>query len=123
MDDISALPQQLSQASISQNSETPLEFPAAMPDTLSQLSLKYHLVFSIPMGISLARDCDHRINLQADSQPVKVKPYRYPCSQKYEIEIMVSHMLQEGLIEHSSSPYSSPVLLVKKNKWYLTILY
>ena len=71
------------------------------------------------MGILLARDSDHRINLQADSQPVKVKPYRYPHSQKNEIEIMVSQMLQEGFIEHSSSPYSPHVLLVKKKEMVL----
>ena len=91
-----------------------MEFPAATPDILRQLLLKYHVVFSIPIGIPPSRDCDHRINLQADSQPVQVKPYRYPHSQKNEIKIMVTQILQEGLTEHSFSPYSSSVLLVKK---------
>lgn len=91
-----------------------LEFPSDMPEKLQQLLLKYHKVFSVPTSLPPQRDCDHRIILQPNSQPVKVRPYRYPHSQKNEIEIMVNQMLQDGLIEHNSSPFSSPVILVKK---------
>ena len=43
-----------------------------------------------------------------------MKPYRYPYSQKEQIESMVHDMLQEGLIQPSKSPFSSPIVLVKK---------
>lgn len=61
-----------------------------------------------------SRSCDHQILLQPDSALVKVRPYHYPHSQKAEIGRMVQQMLQEGIIEHSTSPFSSPVILVKK---------
>lgn len=43
-----------------------------------------------------------------------LKGTRYPFSQKKEIERLVSEMLADGLIQHSTKPYSAPVLLVRK---------
>ena len=45
---------------------------------------------------------------------MNVKPYRYPYYQKQEIEDQVTVMLAKGFIQPNSSPFSSPVLLVKK---------
>lgn len=66
-----------------------IQWSNEMPDTLRQLLLKYQEVFEIPKGLPPSRLRDHKIPLQANANPVKVRPYRYPHSQKTEIERMV----------------------------------
>lgn len=43
-----------------------------------------------------------------------VKPYRYLYFQKEEIEKIVEELLSSGMIRPNQSPYSFPILLVRK---------
>ena len=49
-----------------------------------------------------------------DAMPVKQRPYRTTPENKQEIDRQVDDMLQRGIIQESVSPWSSPVVLVKK---------
>ena len=71
-------------------------------------------VFAPVDGLPPQRACDHAIPLVAGAKPVYIRPYRYPPALKDEIERQVQDMLDKGLIQPSSSPFSSPLLLVKK---------
>jgi hypothetical protein len=71
-------------------------------------------VFSEPQGLPPQRSRDHHLHLLPGAAPVAVRPYRYPTLQKDELEHQCKSMEALGLIRHSSSAYSSPVLLVKK---------
>lgn len=57
---------------------------------------------------------DHHINLKECTEHINVRPYRYAYFQKAEIEEQIHDMLKLGLIRASTSPFSSPLLLVKK---------
>lgn len=74
----------------------------------------YRGIFKTPEGLPPQRPQNHAIPLKEGSNPVKVKPYRYPHSQKEQIEKMVKEMLDQGIIQPSNSPFSSPIVLVKK---------
>ena len=56
---------------------------------------------------------EHRIELTTDS-PVRLKPYPIPYHVESVIAKEVKSMLEGNIIEPSSSPYSSPIVLVRK---------
>ena len=81
---------------------------------LDQLLAKYQSEFQVPTTLPLVRSHDHRITLELGAGPVNVRPYCYPHIQKNEIERAVKEMLSTEIIRPSFSPFSSPILLVKK---------
>lgn len=83
----------------------------------------YADIFKEPTQLPPVREMDHCMPLQEEIEPINLKAYRYAHFQKYEIEKKVQDMLKLRLIKPSTSPFSSPVLLVKKKKWHLAILY
>lgn len=84
------------------------------PKFLQPVLHKYAQVFAMPKGLPPNRGFEHGITLKEGADPVSVRPYRYPQVQKNEIESLVHDMLLAGVIQVSQSPFSSPVLLVKK---------
>ena len=92
---------------------------------INELLIKYHSLFQQPSTLPPPRQHDHYINLIPSSKPINVHPYRYPHFQKTEIEKHVTALLDSGLIQPNRSPFSSPVLLVKKKDgtWRMCIDY
>jgi hypothetical protein len=71
-------------------------------------------LFDDPHSLPLHRKYDHHIPLIPGTEPVNAKPYRYTPHQKSEIEKQVAYILKRGVIQESTSPFASPVLLVCK---------
>ncbi|KAK8938724.1 hypothetical protein KSP39_PZI011094 [Platanthera zijinensis] len=88
--------------------------PAPPPEDLRHLLHEFAELFEAPSGLPPIRHTDHAIVLQPGTSAVSVRPYRYRHVQKDEIERLVQEMLLGGIIWPSASPFSSPVLLVRK---------
>eukprot|EP00253_Pinus_taeda_P025087 PITA_25087 len=88
-----------------------------------QQILNNHLsVFDKPHELPPSRgEHDHSITLVPGAQPPDVCPYRYPFTQKNEIEKIIKELLEAGVIRPSISPYSSPVVMVlkKDGEWWM----
>lgn len=56
---------------------------------------------------------------------MNIRPYRYPIKQRDIIEQLIQEMLDRGIIQTSSSPFASPVVLVgkKDGSWRLCVDY
>ena len=94
-----------------------------VPQELKELIEAFEDIFQAPSQLPPQRDIEHQITMKEGTEPINVRPYRYAYFQKDEIERQVSDMLNSGLIRPSSSPFSSPVLLVKKKDgswWFCT---
>ncbi|KAL4583632.1 hypothetical protein LXL04_008212 [Taraxacum kok-saghyz] len=82
--------------------------------TIHNLLQSFQHIFEPPQSLPPNRAQDHHINTLPTAAPVNVKPYRYPHYQKEIMTSLIKDMLQAGIITPSQSPYSSPVLLVRK---------
>ena len=90
------------------------QFLLTLNPDLQTLLTRYPHVFAKPNNLPPRRDHDHHIHLTPTATPVNIKPYRYPHYQKEAMTQLITEMLHDGIIQPSTSPYSSPVLLVKK---------
>ncbi|XP_056692219.1 uncharacterized protein [Spinacia oleracea] len=95
-------------------------------EELNELKLTYSMVFEEPNDLPPVRGVfDHSIPLTPGTTPVNIRPYRYPLKQRDVIEQLVQEMLDRGIIQPSSSPFASPVVLVgkKDGTWRLCVDY
>lgn len=90
-------------------------YPHSFHALLQVLLQQFAIVFNTPTCFPPPRPTDYRIPLLPNSPPVNVRPFRHPHFQKSEIKKLVGQMLLERVNRPSTSPFSSPLLLVRKN--------
>ncbi|PNX59598.1 retrotransposon-related protein, partial [Trifolium pratense] len=92
---------------------------------IQSLLQRFSTLFNEPTHLPPPRFTDHQIPLLPNASPVNVRPYRYPHAQKLEIESQIRKLIGNGWIKPSNSPYSSPVLLLKKKDgtWRMCVDY
>ena len=94
--------------------QTEIDWKDTIPPKLKKVLHDFPFIFEPPEGLPPQRRQDHAIHLKEGAQIPNIRPYRYPHYQKTEVEKLVAEMLEAGIIRPSTSPYSSPVIPVKK---------
>ena len=60
-----------------------------------------------------ARVIEHKIDL-TDDRPIRCKTYPLSYAKRDEIQEEIKNMMDTGIVRESSSPYASPLVVVKK---------
>lgn len=93
-------------------------------EELSALLAAFEDIFAEPTTLPPKRTHEHIIHLKGP-EPISVKPHRYPTVQKDAMEEMVREMLDSGIIRNCTSPFSAPMVLLKKKDgtWKMCVDY
>ena len=94
--------------------DNPSDREKEIPRALQEVIADFEDVFAVPNGLPPCRSHDHKIVMKEGTQAVNCRPYRYGPVQKDIIENMVQEMMESGVIQNSTSSFSSPMVLVKK---------
>ena len=89
------------------------------PSDLALEKLLYHysdlFVADLPSCLPPSRPgIDHRIRTESNARIPQKNPYRLSHAENLELQRQIEDLLKKGLITKSNSPYSSPVLFVRK---------
>ncbi len=83
-------------------------------EAVAGLLIKYSDTFSKnEWDLGLTDLAEHPINT-ADAAPVKQRPRRVPLAYAEEEKKAIEDLLKKGVIQQSTSPWASPIVLVKK---------
>ena len=91
------------------------ELPEIDRERLKQLLERFaDTVSTHEFDLGTATDVRHGIQLVEGAQPVRQRPRRVPLQLKKAVEQKLRRMQQHGVIEPSSSPWASNLIIVKK---------
>lgn len=99
-------------------------------EAIRKLCFDYRDIFYCDkLPLSFTNSITHKIKL-SDETPIHTKSYRFPEVHKAEVRKQINSMLEQGIIQHSTSPWSSPIWIVPKKldqsgkrKWRIVIDY
>ena len=80
-----------------------------------EMVLNHHHIFSLD---ECERGCVTGVEHVIDTDgypPIRQLPHRVPFALCSKISEMVQQMVEEGIVDESSSPWASPVVIIKKD--------
>ena len=96
----------------SQLSKTGQQLTSSQTSDLSSLLTEFADVFSDAPGRTTLGV--HHIELFPDTRPIRCTPYRLSPDKAKVLKEELSNLLDQGIVEESSSPWASPIVMVPK---------
>ena len=82
---------------------------------LLDLLCKYHVAIALSDNeLGTCRLFKHEIRLEPNSRIIHKRPYRSPHAYREIVNKEIAKLKNQGVIEESNSPWSAPLLLIKK---------
>ncbi|CAL1687614.1 unnamed protein product [Lasius platythorax] len=91
---------------------------SSQKDIFTDFLIEFQDVFSENLIAGNCEVLEHAINVE-NSKPIKQAPRRIPLHLREEVDRIIQDMKSQGVIEESRSPWTSPVVLVKKKNGLL----
>ena len=98
------------------SAETSYDLPKCENDSLASVITEYQDIFHTTPGMS--NEAQHYIH--TTGSPVREPPRLVPVHYR-EVEAQIQQMLEQGIIEETSSPWMAPAVFVKKKSGELRI--
>lgn len=92
------------------------KIPEFMRSKVVELCTNFSDIFHVEGDKSSTNNFYEQKLITRDNEPVFTKNYRLPHAQKSEINRQVKILLENDLIELSTSPYNSPVIIVPNKR-------
>ena len=89
------------------------DIPSTQKESLRELLTEFQDVIDDGNNIGKTQITQHRINT-GDAKPIRQPARRLPYHHREDVKTMIDDMLKKGVIEPSTGPWSSPIVLVKK---------
>ena len=86
---------------------------ASQPSRWSNFVTEYSDVFE-PPGMPVERDINHKIELEPRAAPPYHHQYCISAGELAKVQRQLDEFLKKGWIHSSSSPYSAPIIFIRK---------
>ena len=91
-----------------------LEVVGATTLALDYWKSEFPDVFGEPQPLGRHLDVEFHISVEGGVRPIRQRPYRAPLTKRAVIREHIEDMLRQGIIQPSTSPWSSPVTIQPK---------
>ena len=102
--------------------ETSIEKVVASSLSSEQMQQLQQVMEAFPVVFQTIPGHTDVVEHEGDAMPIRQRPYRIPYSRREPVKKELHEMMAAGMIRPSTSPWTSPIVLVEKKRWWSPLL-